>query len=71
MNIMSTFEDTLKNIKLIAFDLDNTLYDETVYFKHSFKIITPYLKNKFNIDPKKSEKSLWWILRKNGKHSDA
>ena len=68
MNIMSTFEDTLKNIKLIAFDLDNTLYDETVYFKHSFKIITPYLKNKFNIDPKKSEKSLWWILRKNGKH---
>ena len=26
MNIMSTFEDTLKNIKLIAFDLDNTLW---------------------------------------------
>ena len=68
MNIMRTFEGRLKNIKLIAFDLDNTLYDETIYFKHSFKIITPYLKNKFNIDPKKSEKSLWWILRKNGKH---
>ena len=67
MNIMRTFEGRLKNIKLIAFDLDNTLYDETIYFKHSFKIITPYLKNKFNIDPKKSEKSLWEILRKNGK----
>ena len=49
MNIMRTFEGRLKNIKLIAFDLDNTLYDETIYFKHSFKIITPYLKNKFNI----------------------
>ena len=68
MNTMKTFEERLKNIKLIAFDLDNTLYDETIYFKYAFKIITPYLKNNFNIEPKKSEKKLWEILRKNGKH---
>jgi len=68
VNIMKTFEDRLKNVKLIAFDLDNTLYDETMYFNHSFKIITQYLENEFNIDPKKSGKSLWKILRKNGKH---
>ncbi|MDC0193582.1 HAD-IA family hydrolase [Candidatus Nitrosopelagicus sp.] len=65
---MKTFEEKLKNIKLIAFDLDNTLYDETMYFKFSFKIITPYLKTEFNVDPKKCEKKLWEILKKNGKH---
>ena len=65
---MKTFDEKIKNIKLIAFDLDNTLYDETLYFTHSFKIITKYLKNNFGIEPKKAEKTLWRILKKNGKH---
>ena len=61
---MKTFDEKIKNVKLIAFDLDNTLYDETLYFTHSFKIITKYLKNNFGIDPKKAEKTLWKILKK-------
>ena len=67
MNITTMYDKKIKNIKLIAFDLDNTLYDETQYFKQSFQLIIPYLKNNFNIESKKCEKSLWSILKKNGK----
>ena len=58
----------IKKIKLIAFDLDNTLYDESLYFKYGINSISLKLKKELGLDPNKSEKKLWKILNENGKH---
>ena len=57
-----------ENIKIIAFDLDNTLYDETIYFDFGIDIVVDKLEKELGFDPKKMKNELLDILKKNGKH---
>lgn len=65
---MNPIDEKLKYIKLIAFDLDNTLYDENQYFEHAIKLIGLDLEKKLHIESGKTEKILWKILKKKGLH---
>ena len=62
------YEKQLENIQLIAFDLDNTLYDESKYFSYAFDIIIDSLYEEFNINKEEMKNSLWTILKLKGKH---
>ena len=42
-----------ENIKIIAFDLDNTLYDETIYFDFGIDIVVDKLEKELGLDTKK------------------
>lgn len=63
---MNPIDEKLKYIKLIAFDLDNTLYDENQYFEHAIKLIGLDLEKKLHIESGKTEKILWKILKRKG-----
>ncbi len=53
-------------IKLIVFDLDDTLYDADLYFEAAFKVISKFLTKKIHIKALQIEKKLWQIRRKKG-----
>jgi putative hydrolase of the HAD superfamily len=53
-------------IKLVCFDLDNTLYDQKLYFIESFKIIAEYLKKNHSICEVTVIDKLWTLLKSKG-----
>lgn len=55
-------------IRLVAFDLDNTLYDEGLYFTGAFKVIAPRLAAKSGWDAARIEERLCATLREKGHH---
>lgn len=63
-----SIDDRIKKIKLIAFDLDNTLYDEIQYFQHAFDIISSSLQTELGLNSKKIKNDLLLILKNHGKH---
>lgn len=56
------------DLELLAFDLDNTLYDESLYFDGAFKAIAPVLAAKSRRDVVTVETRLQDILREKGRH---
>jgi len=58
----------LAGIRLIAFDLDNTIYDEGLYFTGAFRVIAPVLAAKAGCDPRRIEERLQGTLRDKGRH---
>jgi putative hydrolase of the HAD superfamily len=65
---MSNYKDIFLNVKHISFDLDNTLYDESIYFKSAIDDISKFLESHEQINKKKIELFLWSTLRTNGLH---
>jgi putative hydrolase of the HAD superfamily len=55
-------------IELVAFDLDNTLYDEGLYFAAAFKVIAPRLAAKSGWERARIEERLHATLRAKGRH---
>ncbi|MGH9388196.1 MAG: HAD family hydrolase, partial [Vicinamibacteria bacterium] len=55
-------------VRLVAFDLDNTLYDEGVYFAGAFKVIVPRLAAKSGWNPAWIEERLHATLGEKGRH---
>lgn len=53
-------------MKAIFFDLDDTLYDATIYFSSAFKEIAAFLARKFSIPEGVILDTLWTIFRKKG-----
>lgn len=52
-------------IRLVIFDLDNTLYDELLFLKSAYKNISRYLSLKYNLNELEIYKELLDILEKN------
>jgi putative hydrolase of the HAD superfamily len=61
-------ETQLAGIRLVAFDLDNTLYDESQYFAGAFAVIVPMLAARSGWDPARIEARLEATLREKGRH---
>ncbi len=57
-----------RTVRLVAFDLDNTLYDEGLYFAGAFKVIAPRLAAKSGWDAARVEERLHATLREKGRH---
>jgi putative hydrolase of the HAD superfamily len=55
-------------IDLLAFDLDNTLYDEGQYFAGAFRTIAPRLAAKSGVEAPAIERRLAAILEAKGRH---
>lgn len=55
-------------LDLVAFDLDNTLYDEGRYFDGAFRVIAPVLASKSGSDVATVEARLQATLREKGRH---
>ena len=55
-------------VDLIAFDLDNTLYDEGSYFTAAFKVIAPMLAARARVEATCIEEQLQATLREKGSH---
>jgi putative hydrolase of the HAD superfamily len=53
-------------VKLLAFDLDGTLFDSQLYFNVAFEYIAKWLEADFNIEKKKSIKIMKEVLQKRG-----
>jgi putative hydrolase of the HAD superfamily len=58
----------LGDVEVVAFDLDNTLYDEGSYFAGAFEIIVPHLAAKSGWDPERIESRLQATLSEKGRH---
>ena len=58
----------LQRVELIAFDLDNTLYDEGTYFDAAFEQIAPVLAQESTMSVSAIRGRLSEILSENGKH---
>jgi putative hydrolase of the HAD superfamily len=53
-------------IKFVCFDLDNTLYDQKLYFIESFNIIAKYLNESYSISYVAIIDKLWSLLNSKG-----
>jgi putative hydrolase of the HAD superfamily len=58
----------LEGIELVAFDLDNTLYDEGVYFARALDTIAPEIARRSGGDSARIRLRFDEILRREGKH---
>jgi putative hydrolase of the HAD superfamily len=58
----------LEGIELVAFDLDNTLYDEGAYFARALDRIAPEVARRSGGDGKRIRMRFDEILRREGKH---
>ena len=54
--------------KIIIFDLDETLYDESYFVKLGFKNVSKFLKENFLINKKNSFNYMNWCLNKYGRN---
>lgn len=52
----------------IGFDMDNTLYDETLYFINAFESISSQYLPKLGVSKSEAEEVFFKILNNNGKH---
>jgi putative hydrolase of the HAD superfamily len=57
-----------RTVRVVAFDLDNTLYDEGLYFAGAFEVIAPRLAAKSGWDAARIEERLHATLREKGRH---
>jgi putative hydrolase of the HAD superfamily len=57
-----------RRIEVVAFDLDNTLYDEDQYFAGAFATIAPLLAARCGLESDAIAARLWAILRREGRH---
>jgi len=53
-------------LKGVFFDLDNTLYDQNLFFESAFQSISLYIGDAYHLDKKLILESLWKILRQKG-----
>ncbi len=58
----------LADLEVVAFDLDNTLYDEGLYYEAAFERIAPWLAEHSGRDTARVRARLRAILRDKGKH---
>ncbi len=58
----------LADLEVVAFDLDNTLYDEGLYYEAAFEGIAPWLAGRSGRDTESVRTRLRAILRDKGKH---
>lgn len=58
----------LERLEVVAFDLDNTLYDEGLYFEAAFASIAPELARRAGVERSRVERRLREILAAHGKH---
>ena len=56
-----------KEIKIIIFDLDDTLYEERTFVESGFRAVAEYLEKHFKINKKELFEDLKNILRKEGR----
>ncbi len=59
---------SLDRVEVVAFDLDNTLYDEGLYFEAAFASLAPEIGRRAGIAPAAVERRLREILAEKGKH---
>jgi HAD superfamily hydrolase (TIGR01509 family) len=57
-----------RTIELIAFDLDNTLYDEGQYYRAAFRLIAPRLAVHAGCDAASVERRLSAVIDEKGRH---
>jgi putative hydrolase of the HAD superfamily len=56
-------------MKVIVFDLDDTLYEELTYVTSGFRAVASYLKKHYNIDEKQCLEKMLLLMEKNGRGS--
>ncbi len=61
-------EEARLDVDLVAFDLDNTLYDEGLYFRAAFEVIAPGLASKTGVAAAAIVRRLEAVLAEKGRH---
>lgn len=56
-------------IKLVIFDLDDTLISEAEYVKSGYNVVSKHIEDKFNINSNEAFNKLWFLFEKREKNT--